>query len=119
VEFSTRQKIIPCECLDRLSNWLTKIVGEALKLPMALRAGEIGRLSLIPSDSNSSGSLLPPTHPPHNWHEILPEVESSIRRHYRFGSCRRKQQSTRDECGEALLDTERGEMVRSQRGTVA
>ena len=33
--------------------------------------------------------------------------------------CRRKQQSKRDEYGEALLDTERGEMVRSQRGTVA
>jgi hypothetical protein len=38
---------------------------------------------------------------------------------HRFGSCQRKQQSTRDECGEALLDTKRGEMVRSQRGTVA
>jgi len=49
----------------------------------------------------------------------LPEAESSIRQQYGFGSCRRKQQSTRDECGEALLDTERGEMVRLQRGTVA
>jgi hypothetical protein len=49
----------------------------------------------------------------------LPEAESSIKLQYRFGSCRRKQQSTRDECGEALLDIERGEMVRSQRGTVA
>jgi hypothetical protein len=42
------------------------------------------------------------------------QAKSSIRRQYRFGSCRRKQQSTRDECGEALLDTELGEMVRSQ-----
>jgi hypothetical protein len=50
---------------------------------------------------------------------IACEAESSIRRHYRFGPCRRKQQSTRDECGEALLDTEGDEMVRSQRGTVA
>jgi len=33
VVFSTRQKILPRECLDRLSNRLTKIVGEALKLP--------------------------------------------------------------------------------------
>ena len=56
---------------------------------------------------------------PHNWHEILPEAESSIRRSYRFGSFRPKLQSTRYECGETLLDTERGEMVRSQRGTVA
>jgi hypothetical protein len=45
--------------------------------------------------------------------------ESSIRRQYRFAPCRRKQQSMRDEFGEALLDTEGGEMVRSQRGTVA
>jgi len=33
VVFSTRQKILPRACLDRLSNRLTKIVGEALKLP--------------------------------------------------------------------------------------
>src|SRR5262249_48723224 len=37
-----------------------------------------------------------------------PFALDSIRRQYRFGSCRRKQQPTRDECGEALLDTERG-----------
>ncbi len=98
---------------------ITKIRGEALKF-QALRAGEILRLS------PSSGVIAivqvhccPQPHPAHNCHEILPEAESSIRRQYRFGSCRRKQQSTRDGCGEALLDTERGEMVRSQRGTVA
>src|SRR5260370_9657143 len=45
-------------------------------------------------------------------------AESSIRR-YRFGSYRCKRQSTRDECVEAWLDTERDEMVRSRRGTVA
>jgi len=46
-------------------------------------------------------------------------AKSSIRRQYRFASCQGKQQSTRDECGEALLDTGCGEMVRSQPGTVA
>src|ERR1700730_18209906 len=45
-------------------------------------------------------------------------AESSIRR-YRFGSCQGKQQTTRDECGEAWLDTEPSEMVRSRLGTVA
>jgi len=45
-------------------------------------------------------------------------AESSIRR-YRFGSCQCKQQTTRDECGEAWLDTEPSEMVRSRLGTVA
>jgi hypothetical protein len=111
---STRQKIPPCECLDRLPNWLTKIVGQALKLPRAgsWRGWPVKRV--IPSDGNSSGSLLPVTHAAHSSHEILPEAESFIRRRYRVGSCRRKQQSTRDEYGEALLDTERGEMLRWQ-----
>ena len=45
-------------------------------------------------------------------------AELSIRR-YRFGSCRCVQQAMRDECGEAWLDTEGDEMVRSRRGTVA
>lgn len=85
-----------------------------------LRAEEIGRFKPVSrSDCNSSDSLLATTHPAHIWHEILPVAKSAISRQYRFGLCRRKQQSTRDECGEALLDTERGEMVRSQRGTVA
>ena len=45
-------------------------------------------------------------------------AESSLRR-YRFGSCQCKQQTTRDECGEAWLDTEPSEMVRLRLGTVA
>jgi hypothetical protein len=108
-----------CECLDRLSSRFTKIVGEALK-PSGTESWRDWPVS--PSSGVTAivqGSLLPPTHPAHNWHEKLLEAGSSIRRQYRFGSCRRKQQSTRDECGEALLDIERGEMVRSQRGTVA
>ena len=73
---------------------------------------------VVRSDCNSSDLLLPPTHPAHNPYGML-AAESSIRQQYGFGSCRRKQQSTRDESGEALLDTERGEMARSQRGRVA
>jgi hypothetical protein len=51
--------------------------------------------------------------------EYHAEFDQSSIRWYRFGSCRCKQQATRDECGEAWLDTERDEMVRSPRGTVA
>lgn len=114
---ATQIDLCHCECLDRLSNRFTKIVGEALN-PEALRVGEIGRLA-IRSDNNSSGFTAALTHPAHNWHEKLLEAGSSIRWQYRFGSCLGKQQSTRAECGAALLDIERGEMVRSQRGTVA
>jgi hypothetical protein len=111
------QKILPCECLDRLPTGLRR-VSRSTQIPGTESWRDSPVEPVIRSDSDSSGSLLPQPHPAHNCHEILPEAESSIRRQYRFGSCRRKQQSTRDGCGEALLDTERGEMVRSQRGTV-
>src|SRR6266550_2740362 len=53
-----------------------------------------------------------------NFRNSLFTADSSIRR-YRFGSCRCKKQAMRDECGEARLDTERDEMARTRRGTVA
>jgi len=71
-------------------------------------------------DSDTSGALqietadsydcLRITSPPEvNFQNSLFTADSSISR-YRFGSCRRKQQATRDECGEAWLDTERDEI---------
>src|ERR1700722_13456801 len=53
------------------------------------------------------------------WRNTTLEFDQSSIRRYRFGSYRCKQQATRDECGEAWLDTERDEIVRSRGGTVA
>jgi hypothetical protein len=102
-----------CECLDRLSNRFTKIVGEALK-PNGSESWRDWPVARHPSDTIVWGSLLPQPIRRTTGMKKLLEAGSSIKLQYRFGSSRRKQQSTRDECGEALLDIERGEMVRSQ-----
>ena len=115
VVFSTRQKILPCECLDRLANrlrsslWLSKNAAESSRC----------RLTQKPSQEDHMTAIDFIGFDIHKKTISLPEAESSIRRQYRFGSCRRKQQSRRGECGEALLDTERGETVRSRGGTGA
>lgn len=54
------QKILPCECLDRLYNRLTKIVARPSNSPGTESWRDSPAKPVIRSDSNSSGSLLPP-----------------------------------------------------------